>query len=87
MKKMGFYITLFCVMASCLFLSVGCTKKPNLQELQQLEEQRRSINEQEKKLLELKAEREKLEAALEVKKVELRKLETERDSLKSRLGQ
>jgi len=75
--------------ALCLFmmlLAPGCAKKPNVQELQQLEEQKREIDAQEKKLKELQAEREKFEALLETKKSELKKLEMERDSLKTRLG-
>jgi septal ring factor EnvC (AmiA/AmiB activator) len=82
----GWVTCIFVFVLALFFFLAGCAKKPNIQEMQQLEEQRRTIDEQEKKLKELQAEREKFEALLETKKGELKKLETERDSLKTRLG-
>ncbi len=69
-----------------MILVLGCAKKPNMQELQQLEEQRKTINDQEKRLKDLQKEREEFDAILDTKRNELKKLEMERDSLKKVLG-
>jgi septal ring factor EnvC (AmiA/AmiB activator) len=74
--------------AALILLSwAGCARKPSAQEMGKLDEARLSVEAAEKKLNELREERIKLEATLEAKKEELRRAETERDSIKAKLGQ
>lgn len=65
----------------------GCTKKPSQEELAKLEQARSAAESAERKLAELRAERQQLEQTLEAKKSELRDNEAERDELKQKMGQ
>jgi septal ring factor EnvC (AmiA/AmiB activator) len=65
----------------------GCTKKPNQEELAKLEQARSAAESAEKKLAELRAERQQLEQTLDQKKGELKEHEAERDDLKAKMGQ
>lgn len=64
---------------------VGCTKRPNEEELAKLEEQKAAARSAEQKLSELKQERRQLENTLEDKKAELAEHERERDDLKEKM--
>jgi septal ring factor EnvC (AmiA/AmiB activator) len=64
----------------------GCTKKPSAEELTKLEQARSAAEGAEKKLAELRAERQQLEQQLEAKKGELKVNEEERDDVKQKMG-
>jgi septal ring factor EnvC (AmiA/AmiB activator) len=70
---------------SLVFLSGGCTKKPNKQEMTALDEASTAAKSAEQKLDDLKKERAALERELESKKEELRGLEEQRDAIKTKL--
>jgi septal ring factor EnvC (AmiA/AmiB activator) len=64
---------------------VGCTKKPNNEDISKLEEARAAAESAERKLSELRQERMKLEQELQGKQSELKDNEQERDDLKSKV--
>jgi peptidoglycan hydrolase CwlO-like protein len=66
--------------------STGCTKKPSKDELSKLDEAKSAAEGAEKKLFELKQERQRLESELQQKQDELKKSEEERDDIKKKLG-
>jgi chromosome segregation ATPase len=73
-------------MAGALCQASGCTRKPKQEELTKLDEARMAAEAAERKLAELRSERQMLERALEQKQAELKKQEQERDELKAKLG-
>jgi chromosome segregation ATPase len=64
---------------------VGCTKKPSTEDVSKLEDARSAAEGAEKKLADLKQERQKLESELQAKQGDLQKNEQERDSLKNQV--
>lgn len=68
-------------------LTGGCTKKPSQEELTKLEEARAAAESAERKLAELRTERETLEAQLQEKESELQQHQEERDELRQKMGQ
>jgi hypothetical protein len=64
----------------------GCTKKPSQDELTKLEEARTAAESAEKKLSDLRQERQQLEGTLTQKQDKLKTEEQERDSVKQKLG-
>jgi septal ring factor EnvC (AmiA/AmiB activator) len=80
------------VLATAVTLAVtlnlaGCTKKPSQDELSKLEQARSAAESAEKKLSELRTERQQLEQQLEAKKGDLKGAETERNQVKAKMGQ
>lgn len=61
---------------------IGCTKKPNQEEMSKLEQARSAAESAEKKLSELRQERMQLEQSAQTKESELESSEQERDNLK-----
>ena len=78
-------VSLLMICGAMLFFN-GCTKKPSQEELNRLEESKAAAEAAEKKLGELRTERQGLESTLDSKKQELQKLETEKETLKSQTG-
>ena len=74
------------MICGAMLISGGCTKKPSQEELTRLEESKAAAEAAEKKLSELRSERQGLESTLDGKKQELQKLETEKETLKSQTG-
>ena len=74
------------VTAGLLLSFGGCTKKPSQEELTQLEESKSAAVAAEKKLSELRSQRQELESTLDGKKGELQQLENERNELKDKTG-
>ena len=75
--------------ASLIALTVmpaGCTKKPSQDELTRLEEAKAAAESAEKKLSDLRRERQQLEQTLSQKQGDLKSQETERDSIKTKMG-
>jgi septal ring factor EnvC (AmiA/AmiB activator) len=64
----------------------GCTKKPSQDELTKLEEARSAAESAEKKLSDLRQERQQLEGNLSQKQDKLKTEESERDSVKQKVG-
>ncbi|MDD5674941.1 MAG: hypothetical protein PHC61_12295 [Chitinivibrionales bacterium] len=64
----------------------GCTKKPSQDELTKLDEARTAAESAEKKLSDLRQERQQLEGTLAQKQDKLKSQEQERDSVKQKLG-
>jgi chromosome segregation ATPase len=64
---------------------MGCTKKPNNNDISKLEESRSAAEGAERKLADLRQERMKLEQELQAKQGELQSNEKERDDLKSKV--
>lgn len=75
-------VGLFFVGSSAL---VGCTKKPNNEDISKLEEARAAAESAERKLSELRQERMKLEQELQGKQSELNANEQEREDLQSKV--
>jgi hypothetical protein len=67
-------------------MGAGCTKKPNKDELSKLDEAKSAAEGAEKKLYELKQERQRLEGDLQQKQADLKKNEEERDNIKQKVG-
>ncbi len=68
-------------------LSIGCTKHPNAEQLQALEEQKNAALAAEKTLEQKRREKSQLERELSDKKAELQKAKDELAAVKQRLGQ
>lgn len=64
----------------------GCTKKPSQDELTKLEDARSAAESAEKKLSDLRQERQQLEGTLSQKQEKLKSEEQERDGIKEKLG-
>jgi septal ring factor EnvC (AmiA/AmiB activator) len=78
-----------CIIAAMIGLcgmNAGCTKKPSADELSKLDEAKSAAEGAEKKLFELKQERQRLEGELQQKQDELKKSEEERDDIKKKVG-
>jgi septal ring factor EnvC (AmiA/AmiB activator) len=85
----GFQLFKFVVIAAVIAIAgmnFGCTKKPGKDELSKLEEAKSASESAEKKLAELKQERQRLEGDLQQRQEELKKNEDERDNIKQKLG-
>jgi septal ring factor EnvC (AmiA/AmiB activator) len=65
---------------------IGCSNKPNHEEVSKLEESRSAAESAERKLAELRQERIKLENELKAKQGELNKIEQVKDSLKNKVN-
>jgi septal ring factor EnvC (AmiA/AmiB activator) len=79
-----FLVGLFVVSS---FSFVGCTKHPNAQQLQALEEQKNAALAAENTLEERRREKSRLESQLNQKRKELQDAKTELEEVKKRLGQ
>jgi len=79
-------ILIVAAMVAVCGMSAGCTKKPSKDELSKLDEAKSAAEGAEKKLYELKQERQRLETELQQKQDELKKSEEERDDIKKKLG-
>ena len=79
---------IFVVAAMIAFcgMNTGCTKRPSKDELSKLDEAKSAAEGAEKKLYELKQERQRLETERQQKQDELKKSEEERDDIKKKLG-
>jgi septal ring factor EnvC (AmiA/AmiB activator) len=66
---------------------VGCTKKPNNEDVSKLEEARTAAESAERKLSDLRQERVKLEQDLQSKQSELKSNEQEQDDLKNKVNE
>jgi septal ring factor EnvC (AmiA/AmiB activator) len=66
---------------------VGCTKRPNEEELAKLEEARAAAESAERKLAELRRERMDLETQVQDKESELSRHEEERDELQEKMSE
>jgi len=84
LNKLGRFLLIgsFAAMAAL----TGCTKKPSQDELTKLEEAKQAAESAEKKLSELKVERQQLETTLSTKQTELKQNQDERDDLKKKAG-
>jgi flagellar biosynthesis/type III secretory pathway M-ring protein FliF/YscJ len=69
------------------FSLVGCTSRPNAQQLQALEEQKNAALAAENTLEERRREKSRLESQLNQKRKELQDAKTELEEVKKRLGQ
>lgn len=69
------------------FLMVGCTKHPNPEQLQALEEQKNAALAAEETLEERRREKSRLESELNQKKNEQQEAENELEQVKKRLGE
>jgi len=77
------------VSVACLILSLsigGCTKHPNEQQLQALEEQRKAALAAEEQLSKTQQEKADLERELAEKKQKLEDAKNEKEAVKNRLG-
>lgn len=72
--------------ALSLGVSTGCTKHPNEEQLQALEETKQAALSAEQTLEQKKREKSDLERQLEQKKRELQKAKDEQEAVKRRLG-
>jgi peptidoglycan hydrolase CwlO-like protein len=79
-------IFIIAAMVAVCGMSAGCTKKPSADELSKLDEAKSAAEGAEKKLFELKQERQRLESELQQKQDELKKSEEERDDIKKKVG-
>ncbi|MBN1131275.1 MAG: hypothetical protein JXA71_19960 [Chitinispirillaceae bacterium] len=79
MKLARFLLIGFMVVTPALM--VGCTKKPEKEDISKLEEARAAAESAERKLSELRQERIRLEQELQEKQSELKSDEQERDNL------
>ena len=78
------------LLAVMLFSSlsiVACSKHPNEEQLQALEESKRAALSAEEQLAQKKRERDDLQRQVDQKKAELQKAEAEKEAINSRLGQ
>lgn len=78
-------VSLMFVLSSFSF--VGCTKHPNTEQLQALEEQKNAALSAENTLEERRGEKSKLESELNQKRKELQDAKNELAEVKKRLGQ
>ncbi|UCE05886.1 MAG: hypothetical protein JSW07_20220 [bacterium] len=88
MRKLSRTIILI-VSVACLILSLsigGCTKHPNEQQLQALEEQRKAALAAEEQLVKKQQERADLERELAEKKQKLEDAKSEKEAVKNRLS-
>ncbi|RMF57213.1 MAG: hypothetical protein D6743_19265 [Calditrichaeota bacterium] len=69
------------------FSFVGCTKHPNAEQLQALEEQKNAALSAENTLEERRREKSRLESELNQKRKELQETKDELEAVKKRLGQ
>ncbi|MFQ6112581.1 MAG: hypothetical protein ACE5NG_00685 [bacterium] len=69
------------------FSFIGCTKHPNAEQLQALEEQKNAALSAENTLEERRREKSRLESELNRKRKELQDAKTELEEVKKRLGQ
>lgn len=69
------------------FSFMGCTKRPNAEQLQALEEQKNAALSAENTLEERRREKSRLESQLAQKKKELEEAKAELEEVKKRLGQ
>ena len=69
------------------FSFIGCTKRPNAEQLQALEEQKNAALAAENTVAERKREKSNLEAQLSQKKQELQNTKTELETVKQRLAE
>jgi septal ring factor EnvC (AmiA/AmiB activator) len=78
----------FVVLGSFLAMAslTGCTKKPNKEELTKVDEAKSAAESAEKKLSELRQERQQLETTLQQKQADVRQGESERDDVKKKTG-
>ncbi len=79
----------FLIMSSIVFsLSVvGCTKRPNAEQLRALDEQRKATTAAEDQVKKLESEKADLQKQLEQKKAELNKAKQVKDHVQKRLSQ
>ncbi len=89
MKKARKAVSLVIISIFALsFMSLmGCTKHPNTEQLQTLEEQKQAALAAEQQLEEKKREKSRLESDLERKRKELADAKKELEEVKRRLGQ
>lgn len=89
MRRIGKAVTLLLValfvVSSMSFM--GCTKRPNAEQLQALEEQKNAALSAENTLEERRREKSRLESQLAQKKEELEEARAELEEVKKRLGQ
>ncbi len=80
--------TLLILSSVVLSLSVvGCTKRPNAEQVRALEEQRKAAVAAEDRVAELESEKANLQKELEQKKAELNKAKQVKDRVQKRLSQ
>ena len=79
-----FVVALFVISS---FSFVGCTKHPNAEQLQALEEQKNAALSAENTLEERRREKSRLESELNQKRKELQDAKNELEEVKKRLGQ
>ncbi len=89
MKTVSRVVILFMMMLFVLssFSFVGCTKHPNAEQLQALEEQKNAALAAENTLEERRREKSRLESELNRKKQELQDTKQELEEVKKRIGQ
>lgn len=88
MRRVSKAVTL--VLLSLFVFSIfamGCTKRPNAEQLQALEEQKNAALSAESTLEAKRTEKSRLESQLNQKKKELEETKAELEQVKSRLGQ
>ncbi len=71
-------LILVAVFLFSLFVATGCSRHPNQEQIQKMEETRSAALAAEKKLAEVQKERQKLEQQVEAKKAELKKVQDEK---------
>ncbi len=74
------------VFSISLFLATGCSRHPNTEQIQKMEEARSACLSAETKLNETRKQREDLEAKLAQKKAELENLQKEKEMIQQRLN-
>lgn len=84
-KAVSFFLIALFVMS--LFSLTGCTKRPNAEQLQALEEQKNAALSAENTVEEKRREKSRLESELNQKKRELQDTKNELEEVKKRLGQ
>jgi septal ring factor EnvC (AmiA/AmiB activator) len=89
MKKIARWVILpvMALFVLSSFSFIGCTKHPNAEQLQALEEQKNAALSAENTLEERRREKSRLESELNRKRKELQDVKTELEDVKKRLGQ
>ncbi|MFQ5602140.1 MAG: hypothetical protein ACE5HS_02585 [bacterium] len=83
----GFVLLLVAIFVMSFFSFVGCTKHPNAEQLQALEEQKNAALSAENTLEERRREKSKVESELNQKRKELQDAKAELEAVKQRLAQ
>lgn len=84
LRSIVVYASIVCLLGT--FLLSGCTKHPNEEQLNTLEETKKAALAAEDELAKKQQEKAELESELAAKKAELEKAKSEKEAIKNKLG-